>query len=173
MDDMKPIKPLRGRAATKSHHGRPTHDVAVRAFASNAGKGKTLLAYAAEMIAAGRILSTEDLQALVDSGDFGRWLDTRYNDRTIVDSVIVAEVANPNWVKPAPAAPAPNGEDFKVSMAELAVITETYAVNRDREAALHYCLTNLCPEKFDSVLARITQDRHMARDMKAALKKRK
>lgn len=160
----KPVRRPRGRAATKSHHRRPSHDVAVRAFASAAGKGKTLLEYAAEMIKDGRVISQDDLQRLVDSGEFGRWLDAKYTDRKVVKTELVGELANPDWTPPRkskPPAVAP-GHEHKRAMAELAAIKEQFALTRDREEALKYCIENFCPQEFDARLAIITRDRHFA-----------
>lgn len=168
-ENITPVRRPRGRAATKSHHRRPSHDVAVRAFASNAGKGKTLIAYVAEMVTKGECLTQEDIQAKVDSGEFGRWLDARYTDKVTVDSVIVGEIANPNWTH-TPAAPAAKpGDDFKADIAALADSAEQDALKFDREEAVMYCLTNRISDQatFEAKLASITRDRHMKRDIRA------
>lgn len=173
MDPITPMKPLRGRAATKAHHRKPSHDVAVRAFASTAGKGKLLLEYAAEMIKAGRIVQEDDLQRLVDSCEFGRWLERRHNDRKVEKRVIVAEVANPNRPLSVDKPAANNaGAEFRAAIKQAKELREQDALRFDAEEAIRYCLINKCPEKFEEVKARITNERH-TRESLAAWRKRK
>jgi len=168
-DSITPVRRPRGRAATKSHHRRPSHDVAVRAFASNAGKGRTLIEYVAMLVSKGEVLSQDDIQAKVDSGEFGRWLDARYTDKVTVDSVIVGSIANPNWTH-TPASPAGKpGAEFKADMARAADSAEQDALKFDREEAVMYCLNNRISDQatFEEKLASITRDRHMKRDIRA------
>lgn len=170
--DMTPIKPLRGRASTKSHHNRPSHDVAVRAFASKAGRGKALMLYAAEMIKNKRIVRPEDLERLVDSGDFGRYLDAKA--RPIVEKrEIFASVANPNWTPPKPEESKPQSNDYAAAMAETRELQESYALKHDADAALAFCFENRCPAKYEETLARITADRHRLAALKAWKQKNK
>ena len=168
-DSITPVRRPRGRAATKSHHNRPSHDVAVRAFASKIGRGRTLTEYVAELVTNGEVLSQDDIEAKVDSGAFGRWLDARHNDKVMVDSVIVGSIANPNWTH-TPAAPSKKeGEGFREDMKECAASAEQDALKFDREEAIMFCLENKISSQasFEAKLASITRDRHMLRDIKA------
>jgi hypothetical protein len=169
-DRITPAKSPKGRAATKAHHRKPSREVAIRAFASKAGRGKALLEYAAERIKSGALLSIDDLQRAVDSGDFGRWLNARANSKVVIERRIVAEGINPNW-KPAPAAPKARsdseiGDEYRDAVNSSKSLREKFAVERDREDALDFCFKNNCPGDFDSVLARVTSARHISEILK-------
>jgi hypothetical protein len=169
-----PVRRPKGRAATKAHHRKPSHDVAKRAFASVAGRGKALQEYAAEMIKSGKAILPDDITRLVDSGDFGRWLESKH-ERTVEKVEIIANVANPNWTLPKPveseaAKVKRAGDEFRKHCDEVSALREQFALKHDRQEAVAYCLMHRISDmgEFDKILARITRDRQFKEGWKRA-----
>jgi hypothetical protein len=132
------------------------------------------------MIRERKIIREDDLQRLVDSGDFGRWLDARAT-KTVESRTIVASLANPaRTVKDIISS---NQTEDKAKAAEVSssyrkVIEETNASREraalilDGEEALSYVMLNRCPDKYQDILRGITASRHIREAIKASKPKR-